>query len=141
MLLYCCADVCAAGMPQPGGLAGLFQNAADTALKDPQREAAVTSSGIPHVIVRAGVIQDVPGGSSSIAVKPASLSSSGSGGGNKQSSISREDLASAVVAGAVHLPDLGSRSSSVAYEVADAGPGQPPQSWGQLLEGVVAARA
>jgi hypothetical protein len=122
-------------MPQPGGLAGLFLSAADAALKDPQREAAVASSGIPNVIVKTGVIQDVPGGSSSIAVKPASGSSS-----SKQSSISREDLASAIVAGAVYLPDLGS-SSSVAYEVAVAGPGQPPESWERLLEGVVAARA
>eukprot|EP00775_Hariotina_reticulata_P005562 gene5562-5799_t len=30
-----------AGMPQPGGLAGLFQDAADAVLKEPQREAAV----------------------------------------------------------------------------------------------------
>jgi hypothetical protein len=126
-------------MPQPGGLAGLFLSAADAALKEPQREAAVASSGIPHVVVKAGVIQDVPGGSSSIAVKPASIISSGSSS-SKQSSISREDLASAIVAGAVYLPDLGS-SSSVAYEVADAGPGQPPESWERLLEGVVAARA
>jgi hypothetical protein len=125
-------------MPQPGGLAGLFVSGADAALKEPQREAAVSISGIPHVIVKAGVIQDVPGGSSSIAVKPAS--SSGSSSSSKQSSISREDLASAIVAGAVYLPDLGS-SSSVAYEVADAGPGQPPESWERLLEGVVAARA
>jgi hypothetical protein len=125
-------------MPQPGGLAGLFLSSADAALKDPQRETAVTSSSIPHVVVKAGVIQDVPGGSSRLAVQPASLSSS-SGSSSKQSSISREDLASAIVAGAVYLPDLG--GSSIAYEVADAGPGQPPESWEQLLEGVAAARA
>jgi hypothetical protein len=123
-------------MPQPGGLAGLFLSSAEAALKEPQREAAVASSGIPHVIVKAGVIQDVPGGSSSIAVKPATPNSSSS---SKQSSISREDLASAIVAGTVYLSDL--PSSSVAYEVADAGPGQPPESWEQLLQGVMTARA
>uniref|UniRef100_A0A383V5A3 NAD(P)-binding domain-containing protein n=1 Tax=Tetradesmus obliquus TaxID=3088 RepID=A0A383V5A3_TETOB len=129
-----------AGMPQPGGLAGLFLSSADAALKDPQREAAVTGSGIPSVVVKAGVIQDTPGGSSRIQVQPASLSSSSSS--SKQSNITREDLASAIVAGAVYLPGLGgsSSSSSVAYEVADAGPGQPPESWQQLLEGLAAAR-
>jgi hypothetical protein len=72
-------------MPQPGGLAGLFQDAADAALKEPQREAAVVRSGMPHVIVKAGIIQDVPGGSSSIGIAPAlagaaaNSSSSGSG--------------------------------------------------------------
>jgi hypothetical protein len=128
-------------MPQPGGLAGLFMSAADAAVKEPQREAAVASSGIPHVIVKVGVIQDVPGGSSSIAVQPTTIcsGSSSSSSSSKQSSISREDLASAIVAGAMFLPDLGS-SSSVAYEVADAGPGQPPESWERVLEGVVAAR-
>jgi hypothetical protein len=52
----------------------------------------------------------------------------------RSSSISREDLASAV-----HLPDFGSSGSSsaaqIASEVQDGGPGRPPENREQLLEG------
>lgn len=125
-----------AGMPQPGGVAALFQNGADAGLKDPQREAAVSSSSIPHIVVKAGIIQDVPGGSSKVSVAPFSGSSS-----SKSSSISREDLASALVASAVYLPNFGSGSSNggapqLTFEVQAAGPGQPPADWGKLLEGL-----
>lgn len=129
------------GMPQPGGLAALFQDAADACLKDAQREAAVSSSSIPAVVVKAGNIQDVPGGSSKLAVLPGSLATNGSNGGstiNQTSSISREDVASALVASAVYLQGLGSSSGSrqLVLEVKDGGPGSPPDSWEQLLEGV-----
>lgn len=136
-----CACAVAAGMPQPGGLAGLFQDAGDSALREPQREAAVLSTGLPHVIVKTGIIKDVPGGSSSIEVAP--WPESGSNKSNSgQCSISREDLASAVVASAVCLPGLGrsSSSNSIVFEVQDNGPGQPPESWEQLLESLAAAR-
>lgn len=126
-------------MPQPGGVAALFQNGADAGLKDPQREAALNSSSIPHVIVKAGVIQDVPGGSSKVAVAP--WSPAGSGSSNQRSSISREDLAGALVAGAVYLPQLDSSSGGSAaqltFAVQDAGPGQPGD-WQTLLEGLTA---
>jgi hypothetical protein len=59
---------------------------------------------------------------------------------SKSSSITREDLASALVASAVHLPSFGGSSGSaapqLAFEVRAAGPGQPPQDWEQLLEGL-----
>jgi hypothetical protein len=130
---------CPAGMPQPGGVAALFQNGADAGLKDPQREAALSSSSIPHVVMKAGIIQDVPGGASKVTVAPFSDSSS-----SQRSSIAREDLASALVASAVYLPGFGGSSSSsssragnavqLAFEVQDAGPGQPPADWATLLE-------
>eukprot|EP00878_Enallax_costatus_P012929 GHUV01013502.1.p1 GENE.GHUV01013502.1~~GHUV01013502.1.p1 ORF type:complete len:266 (+),score=88.18 GHUV01013502.1:1977-2774(+) len=128
-----------AGMPQPGGFAALFQNPADAALKEAPREAAVRSSSIPHVVVKAGCIQDVPGGSSSINIAPLNSSS----GRSQQCSISREDLASAIVASAVHeLPALqrkqGSSAAGLVFEVRDAGPGQPPDNWEQLLNGIPA---
>jgi len=128
-------------MPQPGGVAALFQNGADAGLKDPQREAALNSSSIPHVIVKAGVIQDVPGGSSKVAVTP--WSSAGSGSSSQRSSITREDLAGALVAGAVYLPQLGSSSgggsaAQLTFAVQDAGPGQPGD-WQTLLEGLTAS--
>lgn len=130
-------------MPQPGGFAAFFQDAADAALKEAPREAAVLSSSIPHIVVKAGTIQDVPGGSSSITVKPSAAASS-SGGGNRQCKISREDLASAIVASAVYeLPALqqkqGSGSAGLVFEVQEAGPGQPPSNWEQLLNGLSAA--
>lgn len=131
-------------MPQPGGVAALFQNGADAGLKDPQREAALSSSSISSIVVKAGIIQDVPGGSSNVSVAPYSGSSSSS----KSSSISREDLASALVASAVYLPSWGGGESSgsssgeaqqLTFEVQAAGPGQPPADWGQLLEGLAAS--
>lgn len=133
-----CIGMCdwPAGMPQPGGVAALFQNGADAGLKDPQREAALSSSSIPHVVVKAGIIQDVPGGASKVTVSPFSGSSS-----SQRSSIAREDLASALVASAVYLPGFGASSSNgagnaaqLALEVQDAGPGQPPEDWATLLE-------
>lgn len=126
-------------MPQPGGVAALFQNGADAGLKDPQREAALDNSNIPHIIVKAGIIQDVPGGSSKVSVSPYSGSSS-----SQRSSISREDLASALVASAVYLPNFGSGSggaAQMAIEVQDAGPGRPPEDWEQLLEGLAISPA
>eukprot|EP00879_Flechtneria_rotunda_P020623 GHRR01021702.1.p1 GENE.GHRR01021702.1~~GHRR01021702.1.p1 ORF type:complete len:314 (+),score=130.01 GHRR01021702.1:841-1782(+) len=130
-----------AGMPQHGGLAALLHNAADAALKEPQREAAVASSSIPHVIIKTGIIQDVPGGNSSISISPSSLASSSSRGTSGQCSIPREDLASAVVASVVHLPGLQrqqSGSSGLVFEVQATGPGQPPADWEQMLEGLLA---
>lgn len=125
-------------MPQPGGLAGLFQDKADSLLKDAQREAAVAACSTPHVVVKAGVIQDVPGGASSISVAPAGLASS-SGGSSRGSSISREDLASALVAAAVQLPGLAQQQGGggLVFQVQSDGPGQPPASWEQLLEGLL----
>ena len=132
VLRICC---CPAGMPQPGGVAALFQSGADSGLKDPQREAALSNSSIPHIVVKAGIIEDVPGGTNKLSVSPFAGSSS-----SKSSSISREDLASALVASAVHLPSFGGSSGSaapqLAFEVRAAGPGQPPQDWEQLLEGL-----
>lgn len=126
-------------MPQPGGVAALFQNGADAGLKDPQREAALSGSSIPHIVVKAGVIEDVPGGNNQVKVLPYSSSSSGQRS-SSSSNISREDLASALVASAVYLPNLGSGASSseqqLSFEVKDAGPGRPPQDWQQLLEGL-----
>jgi hypothetical protein len=128
-------------MPQPGGVAALFQNGADAGLKDPQREAALSSSNIPNIVVKAGVIQDIPGGSSRVNVSPFSGNSSS----QRSSSISREDLASALVASAVYLPNFGSSGSSstvdMAFEVQDGGPGRPPENWEQLLEGLTASPA
>lgn len=132
-------------MPQPGGVAALFQNGADAGLKDPQREAALSNTSIPHIVVKAGVIQDVPGGTSKVSVSPFVNSGSSTGGG-KSSSISREDLASAVVASAVYLPQFGSSSNGsaaaaaaqkqLAIQVQDGGPGRPPEDWEQVLEGL-----
>lgn len=132
-------------MPQPGGFAALFQDAADAALKEAPREAAVLGSNIPHVVVKAGTIQDMPGGSSSITVRSSTAASSS--GQRQQSRISREDLASAIVASAVsELPALqqqrqqqqGSSSAGLVFEVQEAGPGQPPSSWEKLLNGLSA---
>jgi hypothetical protein len=135
-------------MPQRGGLAALFQGGADACLRDVAREAAVAASAIPHVIVKAGLIDDVPGGASKLAITPSRASGSSSGGGSGGGgSVSREDLATALVAGAVHLPEFGSSSSSsgdpaqLVFAVQAAGPGAPPDSWEQLLEGVAAAAA
>lgn len=129
-----------AGMPQPGGVAALFQNGADAGLKDPTREAALSSSSIPHIVVKAGVIQDVPGGSSKVSVAP--HTGGGSSSSSQRSSISREDLASAVVASAVYLPSFGTAGAAqMAFEVQDAGPGRPPEDWEQLLEGLTAGAA
>jgi hypothetical protein len=131
-----CMCGCPAGMPQPGGVVALFQNGADAGLKDPQREAALSSSNIPHIVVKAGIIEDVPGGASKVTVAPFSGSSSS----QRSSSIAREDLASALVASAVYLPGFVGSSSSggsaaqLAFEVQDAGPGQPPEDWATLLE-------
>lgn len=122
-------------MPQPGGVAALFQNGADAGLKDASREAALSSSSIPHIVVKAGIIQDVPGGSSKVSVAPHAGGSSSSQG---NSSISREDLASALVASAVYLPSF---ATQIAFEVQDAGPGRPPEDWEQLLEGLTAKAA
>jgi hypothetical protein len=128
-------------MPQPGGVAALFQNGADAGLKDPQREAALSSSNISNIVVKAGIIQDVPGGSSKVSVSPFG----GSNSSQRSSSISREDLASALVASAVYLPNFGSSGSSsavqMAFEVQDDGPGRPPENWEQLLEGLAASPA
>lgn len=123
-------------MPQPGGVAALFQNGADAGLKDASREVALSSSSIPHIVVKAGIIQDVPGGSSKVSVAPHT-------GGSSQRSISREDLASALVASAVYLPSFGASggAAQMAFEVQDAGPGRPPADWEQLLEGAAAAAA
>ncbi|KAF8070859.1 hypothetical protein HT031_000940 [Scenedesmus sp. PABB004] len=132
-----------AGMPQPGGLAALFQDAADAGLKDPAREAACLRSAIPHVVVKAGPIRDVPGGASSIAVAPAPPAGAGgapggaAGGGG--GGITREDLASAVVAAATALPGLdGRRGAGLVFSVSEAGPGAPPASYDALLEGLLA---
>jgi hypothetical protein len=126
-------------MPQPGGVAALFQNGADAGLKDPAREAALSSSSIPHIVVKAGIIQDVPGGSSKVSVAP---HTAGGSSGSQRSSISREDLASAVVASAVYLPSFGTAGAAqMAFEVQDAGPGRPPEDWEQLLEGLTAGAA
>lgn len=139
------------GMPQPGGMAALFQNGADALLKEPQREAVLSSSGIPRIVVKAGIIQDVPGGSSRVRVVPhMSSSSSSSTGTSQRSSISREDLASALVASAVYLPGFGSSSSSAGagagvsqleIQVSEDGPGQTPEDWQALLEGLLVAPA
>lgn len=129
-------------MPQPGGVAALFQNGADAGLKDSQREAALSSSNIANIVVKAGIIQDVPGGSSKVNVAPFSGSSSS----QRSSSISREDLANALVASAVYLPNFGSSSSSsnavqMVFEVQDGGPGRPPKNWEQLLDGLTVSPA
>lgn len=130
-----------AGMPQPGGLAALFQSPADAALKDSPREAAVLSSSIPHVVVKTGTIEDVPGGTSSIAVQP-SVAATGAGSSGRKCSISREDLASAIVASATNsLPALQKKQESstagLVFEVQGAGPGQPPENWEQLFDGLL----
>lgn len=127
-------------MPQPGGFAALFQNPADATLKESSREATVLSSSIPHVVVKAGNIQDSPGGTNSISITPSTSSSTN----DQQCSISREDLASAIVASAVHeLPALeaqqGDSAAGLVFEVREAGPGRPPDNWEQLLNSVPTA--
>lgn len=135
VLVPVAACVVHTGMPQPGGVAALFQNGADAGLKDASREAALSSSSIPHIVVKAGIIQDIPGGSSKVSVAP---HTGGSSTSSQRSSISREDLASALVASAVYLPSFGvtSGAAQMAFEVQDAGPGRPPADWEQLLEGL-----
>lgn len=145
------------GMPRPGGLASLFEGGADGVLREPAREEAVLRCGLPYVVVKAGSIKDVPGGANAVRLltpaRPATSdggaggAAAGGGAAASECTVSREDLASAVVAAAAYLPSLDSpRSASstggssgavpvagVAFEVADAGPGAPPESWEALV--------
>jgi hypothetical protein len=128
-------------------VAALFQDAADACLKDASREAAVSGSSIPHVIVKAGIVEDVPGGARSLAVTPSATAAVGSSSSSSssKSSVSREDLASALVAAATCLPSFGSAAGSssstqqLVFEVRNDGPGAPPADWEQLLTSVAAA--
>lgn len=90
----------AGGSGGGGGLGGLFASAEATTLKDPAREAAVKSCGVPYTIVRVSSIADVPGGRAGLSLLPSGASPSGSGGG---AAVSREDVAAVVAQAATNF--------------------------------------
>jgi len=110
---------CNPGMPQLGALAALFGGGGDDpSLREEVREQQLAASGLPHVIVKAGPIQNVPGGSTQLTFK-----SSGGGKGGGQG-LSREDLAR-VLAGLVLDVSLPAAAAATVV-VESAGPGAPP---------------
>jgi hypothetical protein len=127
-----------AGVPQPGGLAALFGGgggAGDGELRDAAREQQLAASGLPHVVVKAGAIRDVPGGASALSLSGGGGGGGGGAGGGKGGSVSREDLAGVLARLAldVQLPEAG--SSTVV--VTASGPGQPPEDWVAALQPLV----
>lgn len=127
------------GMPTPGGFAALFGNGADAVLRDPQREAAVRASGIPHIIIKTGSIQDKPGGNTALKFRRVSSNQASDSAGTAASSdgISREDLA-CVIANAINAP-AAATTTGLTFELVPAGPGQRPQDWQQVFESLSTA--
>lgn len=131
-------------MPQPAGLAAFFGGggSGDADLRDAAREQQIAASGLPHVILKAGPIRDVPGGSSALSLSaggPPGSSGSGSSRGGGDEGISREDLAVVVARLAldVQVPE-GREASTLVVE--SAGPGEPPEDWQAVLQPLLSSQ-
>eukprot|EP00887_Chlorella_sp_A99_P001852 scaffold19.g1852.t1 len=123
----------AAGAPRRGGL--MLFSAADAeaaVLSDASREAEVVASGLRHVIVRVGALADSPGGTSALRL------AAGGGAPGALGPIAREDAAR-VAAEAAEWG--GGGGGSLVLEAAAAGPGRPPEDWGEAFQALASVPA